>query len=126
MPLHTRRYNDPAGADDGYRVLVCRFRPRGVKREAETWDAWCPHLGPSAALHAAYYGKTGPPITWETYRAEYLRQMQSQGWWIRGLAAKVAAGDSVTLLCSSACVDPKRCHRTLLAELIAKGAAGGE
>jgi hypothetical protein len=38
------------------------------------------------------------------------------------LAVRVAAGETVTLLCSSACVDADRCHRSLLAELIERAA----
>ncbi len=34
------------------------------------------------------------------------------------LAEKVAAGKTITLLCSSACTDPTHCHRTLLKQLI--------
>jgi uncharacterized protein YeaO (DUF488 family) len=106
VPIRTRRINDAPLPDDGYRVLVTRYRPRGVKREDETWDAWWPNLGPSVALHAAAYGKSGaPPIAWVEYRSRYL-------------AARVAAGDVVTLLCSSACIDEARCHRTLLRDLI--------
>jgi hypothetical protein len=36
---------------------------------------------------------------------------------IEDLARRVAAGETITLLCSSACTDPKRCHRTLLEQL---------
>jgi uncharacterized protein YeaO (DUF488 family) len=36
------------------------------------------------------------------------------------LAEKAAEGATLTLMCSSACVDPARCHRTLLRELIEK------
>ena len=45
----------------------------------------------------------------------------AQIWRIRALAARVAGGETVTLLCSSACTDPSHCHRTLLARLIAPG-----
>jgi hypothetical protein len=41
-----------------------------------------------------------------------------QLWRIRDLARRAAAGEAITLLCSSACHDPTRCHRTLLARLI--------
>jgi hypothetical protein len=34
------------------------------------------------------------------------------------LAGRVRAGETVTLLCSSACTDPAHCHRTLLKALI--------
>ncbi len=116
--LKTKRWNDPKEPDDGFRLLVCRYRPRGVKTEDETWDAWQPALGPSKELHAAVYGKSGPPIAWDEYARRYREEMSRQGFWIRGFAKRVRAGENLTLLCSSACIDPARCHRTLLAEMI--------
>jgi uncharacterized protein YeaO (DUF488 family) len=118
VPIQTRRFNDPKGPEDGFRLLVVRYRPRGVKREDETWDAWWPNLGPSVALHAAYYGKSGEPTGWDAYQATYLEEMRAQSWWIRSLAERVAQGEVLTLLCSSACTDEARCHRTLLRGLI--------
>ncbi len=118
MPLRTRRWNDPGEPGDGFRVLVCRFRPRGVAKPDETWDDWWPRLGPSRELHAAYYGKTGEAIGWDEYRERYLAEMKPQWIAIATLAKRVAAGETVTLLCSSACEDAQRCHRTLLAGLI--------
>ena len=41
------------------------------------------------------------------------------------LAEKVAEGKTLTLLCSSACTDPERCHRTLLKQLIEERLAQG-
>ncbi len=120
--IKTKRWNDPAEPDDGFRLLVCRYRPRGVKKEDETWDAWQPALGPSKELHAAYYGKSGPPIGWDEYVKRYTQEMQRQGYWIRGFAERVKRGETLTLLCSSACTDPARCHRTLLAEMILREA----
>jgi uncharacterized protein YeaO (DUF488 family) len=116
--MKTKRWNDPAEADDGSRLLVTRYRPRGVKAEAETWEAWLPQLAPSKELHAAAYGKGQDPIAWDEYVTRYHREMEAQRFWIEGLAQRVAAGESITLLCSSACVDPARCHRTLLRALI--------
>jgi hypothetical protein len=37
---------------------------------------------------------------------------------VRGLRARVAAGEHMTLLCSSARLDETRCHRSLLRALI--------
>jgi uncharacterized protein YeaO (DUF488 family) len=116
--IKTRRWNDPAERDDGRRLLVCRYRPRGVRKDDESWDAWLPQLGPSRQLHAAYYGKDAPPIGWSEYRARYLAEMHDQENAIDELAARVAEGEAITLLCSSACVNPDRCHRTLLKMLI--------
>ena len=118
--LATRRWNDPALPDEGTRILVCRFRPRGVRKEDETWDEWWRELGPSAALHAAYYGKGQDPISFDEYRRRYLDELARDPgrFYLRALIGRVAAGERLAPLCSSACVDPERCHRTLLVELV--------
>ncbi|MCI0682492.1 MAG: DUF488 family protein [Gemmataceae bacterium] len=118
MPLRTKRWNDEAAKDDGYRLLICRYRPRGVKKKDETWDGWCSELAPSKQLHADFYGKNGPAISWEQYRERYLEEMKAQDELIDELAKLVAEGKTITLLCSSACTDEAHCHRTLLRGLI--------
>lgn len=118
MPIETKRWNDPAEPGDGYRLLICRYRPRGVRKDNETWDAWMPHLGPSRALHADFYGKNGAPINWMEYRRRYLEEMGGQAEVIEALAHRVAQGETITLLCSSACHDAAHCHRSLLRSLI--------
>jgi uncharacterized protein YeaO (DUF488 family) len=126
MPIKTRRWNDPAEPDDGLRVLVCRYRPRGVKKADETWDVWMPHLGPSPELHAAVYGKGRTPLQWGGYRSAYLLEMRQQKPAIQQLAQRVAAGETITLLCSSACEQESRCHRSLLKALIEAEMRSGE
>jgi uncharacterized protein YeaO (DUF488 family) len=118
--VRTKRWNDAPECDDGFRLLVCRYRPRGVRKEAETWDEWMPQLGPSRELHAAHYGKRGVPLAWAEYTKRYLAEMLAQRGTIVAIAVRVAAGERLTLLCSSACTDPERCHRTLLKGLIEK------
>ncbi|HVR72923.1 MAG TPA: DUF488 family protein [Planctomycetota bacterium] len=119
MPIKTKRWNDPVEPDDGFRLLVCRYRPRALPRADETWDAWQPALGPSRVLHADFYGKNGSPIGWDAYRERYLKEMEGQVEAIAGIARRVKAGETITLLCSSACADTARCHRSLLGGLIA-------
>jgi uncharacterized protein YeaO (DUF488 family) len=117
--IKTKRWNDPREADDGFRLLICRYRPRAVPKKKETWDLWWKDLGPSSELHAAYYGKQGAPISWEEYRLRYLEEMKEQEERIAFLAEEVVgAGKRLTLLCSSACEDESHCHRTLLKQLI--------
>jgi uncharacterized protein YeaO (DUF488 family) len=125
VPVRTKRWNDPAEADDGFRLLVSRYRPRGVSKAAETWEEWWPDLGPSRELHATFWGKSGEPITFADYAPRYLEEMHRQTFRIRALADRVAGGETLTLLCSSACVDPARCHRTLLARLVGQAAQPG-
>lgn len=118
MPIKTKRWNTPAEPDDGLRVLICRFRPRGLPKAKETWDVWKKDLGPSAPLLAAYQGKGQTPISLDTYRERYLKEMEAQRDTIAELAARVDRGETVTLLCSKDCIIAEACHRTLLAELI--------
>jgi uncharacterized protein YeaO (DUF488 family) len=123
MSIKTARWNDPIDPNGGQRLLICRLRPRGVRREDEPWDAWVKELAPSKPLLDAFHGKHAPPIPWDEYERRYLDEMREQRYRIEGLAGQVAAGKAITLLCSSACTDPARCHRTLLAGLIEEAAA---
>jgi uncharacterized protein YeaO (DUF488 family) len=118
MPLKTKRWCVPAEPDDGYRVLVCRYRPRGLPKAKETWDVWMSDLAPSPDLFDAFYGKGQSPITLDAYRERYVQEMQAQQDKIAALAARVEQGESVTLLCSKDCILEPICHRTLLAQLI--------
>ena len=117
MPIHTRRWDDPPGPDTGVRILVTRYRPRGLPKGQETWDRWQPELAPSKAWHAAAYAKVGSGIQWAQYRARYLAEMRPQAVSIEALAELVRGGATLTLLCSSQCDREARCHRSLLREL---------
>lgn len=119
--VRTRRWNDPPLRGEGTRILVTVYRPRGVPKQDEPWDEWQPALGPSRALHAAAYGKDGSaPLDFAVYRDRLLAELSSSRglWFLRGLRDRVAAGEDLVLLCSSACVDETRCHRTILQALL--------
>ena len=118
MPIRTKRWNDPVEPEDAYRLLVCRYRPRGVPKSDEPWDAWCLAFAPSEELHADAYGKGGPPISWIEYELRFAEEMKRSTFWLESFAARVRAGETLTLLCSSACVDPARCHRTIVKGMI--------
>ncbi len=129
MPLKTKRWDDPREADDGFRLLICRYRPRALAKKLETWDLWWCNLGPSKELHAAFYGKdkdaTGKAVKaiqigWGEFCSRFLSEMLAEEpqEMITILAEKVLAGQTITLLCSSACTDATKCHRSLMQELI--------
>jgi uncharacterized protein YeaO (DUF488 family) len=124
MPVKTKRWNDPTEPDDGYRLLICRYRPRGLPKAEETWDAWSPDLAPSKELLADYHGKGRLPTSWAEYRPRYLREMLKQKAAIQDLARRVTAGETITLLCSAACERESRCHRSLLKGLIDREVEG--
>jgi uncharacterized protein YeaO (DUF488 family) len=121
--ITTRRWDDPAVPGEGTRILVTRYRPRAVARADETWDEWQPDLGPSKELHALVYAKVGEGIPFATYRVRYLQEMRGRKDLVAALAKRVAAGESVALLCSSQCTRESRCHRSILKELIEREVA---
>lgn len=114
--IKTKRWNAPIEPDDGYRLLVTRYRPRGIKKAQEPWHAWNPKLGPSRQLHADWYGKTGRRIAWQEYMERYLQEIQGQQEEIPQLATRSHHGETITLLCF--CADEIHCHRTLLKDFI--------
>jgi uncharacterized protein YeaO (DUF488 family) len=121
MSISTKRWNDPSTSADGWRILVCRYRPRALKKADETWDTWYPQLGPSKKLHADARGKNrSKPISRLIYKKRYLKEMQHRQAQdlIICLAKLVKAGGKITLLCSSNCTDEKKCHRSLLKKIL--------
>ncbi|MBM3946123.1 MAG: DUF488 family protein, partial [SAR202 cluster bacterium] len=43
MPIRTKRIYDPAEPDDGYRLLIMRLWPRGIRKGRVS--EWQPELG---------------------------------------------------------------------------------
>ena|SRR5688500_10134035 len=128
MPVRTKSLSDrPERKADGLRVLIARFRPRGVAASAESWDAWDKRLAPSQELFDAYRGRKREGgrvtarglagISWEEYERRFREEMQ-------GAEAQTALGEwrasaqkgPVTLLCH--CEDAEHCHRSIVAELL--------
>ena len=62
-----RAYEDP-GANDGYRVLVDHYWPRGRSRDALKLDEWARDLAPEPAL-IQWFGHK--PERWDEFRQRY-------------------------------------------------------
>jgi uncharacterized protein YeaO (DUF488 family) len=103
---------DKPEPDDGYRLLVMRKWPRGVRKDSV--DAWEKELGTPPELIQKW--KEGS-VTWSEFSRKYLLAMKAQSDKIGDLAAR-AKTQTVTLLCG--CRDEKHCHRSLLKQLILK------
>ena len=55
MAFTMKRVYEPAEASDGYRVLVDRLWPRGVKKERAELDAWDKDVAPSPELRTEWH-----------------------------------------------------------------------
>lgn len=53
--IHIKRVYETASAEDGYRVLVDRLWPRGIKKEILQLDEWAKAAAPSNELRQWYH-----------------------------------------------------------------------
>lgn len=55
MKIQTKRIYENHAADDGYRVLVDRLWPRGVKKQEAGLDEWAREIAPSDGLRKEFH-----------------------------------------------------------------------
>ena len=72
MKLQMRRIYDPAHPGDGFRVLVDRLWPRGVKKETAGVDLWLREIAPSDTLRK-WFGHH--PARWPEFLERYHREL---------------------------------------------------
>lgn len=84
--LKLKRAYEPAEESDGYRVLVERLWPRGLKKQTAKLDAWPKELAPSDALRR-WYGHAAE--RWSEFGRRYRRELESEA--ARALLAELAA-----------------------------------
>lgn len=97
--IEIKRAYEPASPEDGSRILVDRYWPRGVRKEAARIDAWLKDLAPSREL-IAWFGHR--PERWDEFRRRYHQELT----WpeaeaaLRDLQKRAAAG-KITLVYSA-------------------------
>ncbi len=117
--VRTKSVYQPSSPEDGRRVLVTQYWPRGIPRTAV--DEYVRRLAPSRdLLHAFKRGE----IDWEAYKVSYREEMEGEEATgeIRRLA-EAARSETITVMC--VCKDENSCHRSALRELIVDQPAPG-
>jgi uncharacterized protein YeaO (DUF488 family) len=94
MSIAIKRVYEPAAKVDGYRVLIDRLWPRGLKKESVQLDLWVKELAPSTALRQ-WFGHD--PARWDGFRHRYATELDALAEQWRPLAER-AARHTVTLL----------------------------
>ena len=72
MNIQCKRVYDPAEQSDGYRVLVDRLWPRGIKKTDLALDEWDKEITPSTELRKAFHGEV---VDFATFREQYLAEL---------------------------------------------------
>lgn len=109
--ITTKRTLDPVDEDDGYRVLVDRLWPRGVRKQDLVHDEWLKQVAPSGALRR-WFGHD--PDRFETFAEHYQQELQGNEEFNR--LVEIAAERPVTLLYAAR--DREHNHARVLADCI--------
>ena len=72
--VRIKRVYESENRKDGYRVLVDRLWPRGIKKENLAFDEWIKDLAPSTALRKKF---GHDPEHWKSFVADYKKELRS-------------------------------------------------
>lgn len=112
--IRTKRIYDEPDSADGYRVLVDRLWPRGIRKEDLAIDDWAKDLAPSTELRKWFHQT---PEAFDEFAQRYREELAGAEQPGRALLA-AAKRQTLTLLYGSR--DTERNHAILLAEWLKK------
>lgn len=92
--LHLKRTYDPSDAADGFRVLVDRLWPRGLRKDKARIDLWLKEIAPSTELRR-WFGHD--PARWAMFRRKYRAELRQRADLVRMIEDALREGP-VTLL----------------------------
>ncbi|MGH7301117.1 MAG: DUF488 domain-containing protein [Candidatus Rokuibacteriota bacterium] len=126
MAVRIVRLGAPRDSDEGLRIGTVRRPPRGVRKAdyaaRDFYDIWLPELAPTAPLVSWALSKPFTPPRWALYARRYRREMREPAAQ-RLIALLAALSSAADFAVGCYCQDERRCHRSLLKELlIEKGA----
>lgn len=94
MDIKIKRVYEPAGDEDGVRVLIDRLWPRGLSKAAARVDLWLKDLAPSHALRQWFGHEAGK---WPEFQRRYAAELDGAVEAVSQLTAMAERG-RVTLL----------------------------
>jgi uncharacterized protein YeaO (DUF488 family) len=95
--IKVKRIYEKAEDTDGFRVLVDRLWPRGVKKEEAKLDLWLKDIAPSDELRK-WFGHD--PDKWDEFKRRYRGELASKEELVNKLIED-AKGKDITLLYAS-------------------------
>ncbi len=119
MEIRIKRIYDDHHDGDGFRVLVDRLWPRGVKKQAAAVDVWAKEIAPSDGLRREFHDLG--PDSFDEFRDHYRDELDSHRQELEDLLkeADEATGDReapLTLLFASK--DEDHNNAVVLAEVL--------
>ncbi len=97
MPIHIKRIYEPPSPNDGYRILVDRLWPRGIKKETASIDQWLKEVAPSTPLRKWFNHE---PEKWNAFVEKYAGELKTSAAF-KELKSLVHKHKKITLLYSA-------------------------
>ena len=121
MALRVVRLGSPRKKGEGLRVGTARRPPRGVRKadyaRLDYYDAWLPELAPSQKLVSWALAQPWTDARWKKFAHAYRREMNDpRAQHLLDLVAALSKSTALSVGCY--CEDEKRCHRSVLRELL--------
>lgn len=101
-----KRVYDPEEKNDGYRVLIDKLWPRGIKKENLHYDLWAKDITPSTPLREWYHEDTEKH--WDGFRQKYMDELKTSGA-VKDFTDKIKGKKTVTLLYAAKNATEKSC-----------------
>ena len=96
--IYLKRAYEEASPEDGYRVLVDRLWPRGIKKTELALDGWLKEIAPSDKLRRWFAHDTSK---WDEFRRRYFIELDSRPQVWREIGDVVRNRRRVTLVYSA-------------------------
>jgi len=87
--IQVKRVYDKPSPADGYRVLVDRLWPRGLRKQDAGINLWLKDVGPSAELRRWF---AHAPERWDEFRRRYAAELAGKGRAVDVLREKSGSG----------------------------------
>jgi uncharacterized protein YeaO (DUF488 family) len=71
--IKVKRIYEPRSANDGYRILVDRLWPRGMKKETAKINIWMKEIAPSSELRKWF---NHDPEKWKSFLLKYKAELE--------------------------------------------------
>lgn len=93
-----KRVYDPEESSDGYRVLVDKLWPRGIKKENLHFDLWAKDITPSTPLREWFH--QDQENHWDGFKERYIQELKTTAAF-KDFLDKIKEKKTVTLLYAS-------------------------
>jgi uncharacterized protein YeaO (DUF488 family) len=115
VDVRLKRAYEPPSTSDGYRVLVDRLWPRGIRKEAARLDEWEKEVAPSTELRE-WFGHE--PARFAEFSRRYIDELRGKRRRLAALRRRAREG-TLTLVFSAR--DEEHSDAVVLADILRRG-----